>query len=70
MTRVRSYSCLRCLWVYCLTGIVDVVALVGSVLPLVALFQVFDSLNGVSGGVMRARGKQVHFRASFILEYN
>lgn len=26
-----------------------------------ALFQVFDGLNGVSGGILRARGKQVCF---------
>ena len=34
-------------------------ALVASVLPLVALFQVFDGLAGTTGGVLRARGRQV-----------
>ncbi|KAI9444208.1 MATE efflux family protein [Lactarius indigo] len=31
---------------------------VASILPLVALFQVFDGLSTVSGGILRARGKQ------------
>ncbi|VDC07465.1 unnamed protein product [Peniophora sp. CBMAI 1063] len=35
-----------------------VVALVASILPVVALFQVFDGLSAVTGGVLRARGKQ------------
>jgi hypothetical protein len=48
--------------------IVGVITLVASILPTVALFQVFDFLNGVSGGIMRARGMQVHFRVSSILE--
>ena len=38
---------------------IGVVNLVASMLPLVALFQVFDGLSGVTGGVLRARGKQV-----------
>jgi hypothetical protein len=40
---------------------------VASILPVVALFQVVDFLDAVSGGIMRARGMQVHFRVSFIL---
>lgn len=36
--------------------------MVASILPVVALFQVFDALNGVSAGILRARGKQVRFR--------
>ena len=59
---------LRHLRLHRLTVIVGVVTLVASILPLVALFQVVDFLNGVSGGVMRARGKQVRFCVSFILE--
>lgn len=30
-----------------------------SILPLVALFQVFDGLSAVTAGILRARGKQV-----------
>ena len=37
----------------------EVVSLVASILPLVALFQVFDATSGVVGGIFRARGKQV-----------
>ncbi|KAI0040201.1 MATE efflux family protein [Auriscalpium vulgare] len=36
----------------------SVVTLVASIMPLVALFQVFDALSAVSGGILRARGKQ------------
>ncbi|KAF8582562.1 multidrug/Oligosaccharidyl-lipid/Polysaccharide flippase [Ramaria rubella] len=36
----------------------DVVGLVASILPLVALFQVFDGLSATTGGVLRARGRQ------------
>lgn len=32
-------------------------------LPLVALFQVFDALGAVAGGILRARGMQVCFHA-------
>ncbi len=49
-----------------LTIATDVVKLVASILPIVALFQVFDGLNGVSGGILRARGKQVCF-CTFLL---
>lgn len=44
--------------------VLDVVNLVASILPLVALFQVFDGLSAVSGGILRARGKQVSFSNS------
>jgi MATE family multidrug resistance protein len=37
----------------------EVVTLVASILPVVAVFQVFDGTNAVSGGILRARGKQV-----------
>ena len=37
----------------------QVVALVASILPLVALFQVFDGISAVTGGILRAQGKQV-----------
>ncbi|KAH8110297.1 MATE efflux family protein [Phellopilus nigrolimitatus] len=36
----------------------QVVSLVASILPLVALFQVVDGLGAVTGGILRARGKQ------------
>lgn len=36
-----------------------VVSLVASILPLVALFQVFDATCAVTGGILRAQGKQV-----------
>ena len=70
MTRVRSYSCFRRVCLHRLTITVGVVTLVASILPLVALFQVFDFLSGVSGGILRARGMQVHFRIPCILEQN
>ncbi|KAI9570518.1 mate-domain-containing protein [Boletus coccyginus] len=35
-----------------------VVSLVASILPLVALFQVFDGTASITGGIFRARGKQ------------
>ena len=40
-------------------GYVEVVALVASIIPLVALFQVFDGTSAVAAGILRARGKQV-----------
>ncbi|GJJ08326.1 hypothetical protein Clacol_002537 [Clathrus columnatus] len=36
----------------------EVIALVSSILPLVALFQLFDGLAGTTGGILRARGRQ------------
>jgi len=38
--------------------LVEVISLVKEILPLVALFQVFDGNSAVSAGVLRARGKQ------------
>ncbi|KIJ59880.1 hypothetical protein HYDPIDRAFT_161804 [Hydnomerulius pinastri MD-312] len=37
----------------------EVVALVSSVLPLLALVELFDCTNGVISGILRARGKQM-----------
>ncbi|RXW17121.1 hypothetical protein EST38_g8726 [Candolleomyces aberdarensis] len=37
----------------------EVIALVSEILPLVALFQVFDGNSAVTGGILRARGKQL-----------
>lgn len=39
-------------------NLLEVVLLVASILPLVALFQVFDGLSGVTAGIFRAMGKQ------------
>ena len=45
---------------YSLDGVLRaaVVTLVSSIMPLLALFQVFDGMSGVTGGILRARGKQ------------
>ncbi|KAJ7581061.1 multidrug/Oligosaccharidyl-lipid/Polysaccharide flippase [Mycena floridula] len=37
----------------------EVVKLVASIIPLVALFQLFDGVSGVTAGILRARGKQI-----------
>ena len=37
----------------------EVVSLVAKILPLVALFQVVDSLSACTAGILRAMGKQV-----------
>lgn len=34
------------------------VSTVAAILPLVALFQVFDGLSAIAGGILRAIGKQ------------
>ncbi|KAF7291886.1 RNA helicase [Mycena indigotica] len=46
-------------WAYLFNDDPEVVALVASILPLVALFQVFDGTSGVAGGILRAKGKQM-----------
>lgn len=45
-------------WAYIFNDDPEVVTLVASILPVVAVFQVFDGTNAVSGGILRARGKQ------------
>ncbi|KAF8553296.1 mate-domain-containing protein [Imleria badia] len=45
-------------WCYLFNSDPEVVSLVASILPLVALFQVFDATSDVTGGIFRARGKQ------------
>ena len=37
----------------------EVVKLVASILPIFALFQVFDGWTAVTSGILRAKGKQV-----------
>lgn len=65
-TLVRPYPRLMPTWSPYLILVLDVVGLVASILPLVALFQVFDGLSAVSGGILRARGKQVCFTNSWL----
>ncbi|KAG1729548.1 mate-domain-containing protein [Suillus lakei] len=45
-------------WAYIFNDDPEVVTLVASILPLVAVFQVFDGTNAVAGGILRARGEQ------------
>ncbi|KAF9059686.1 mate-domain-containing protein [Rhodocollybia butyracea] len=45
-------------WAYLFNNDEDVAKMVASILPLVALFQVFDGNAGITGGILRARGKQ------------
>ncbi|KIJ61489.1 hypothetical protein HYDPIDRAFT_169720 [Hydnomerulius pinastri MD-312] len=45
-------------WAYIFNDDPEVVSLVASILPLVALFQVFDGTSGITGGIFRARGQQ------------
>ncbi|KAJ7311005.1 mate-domain-containing protein [Mycena albidolilacea] len=50
---------LRYKWAYIFNDDPSVVSLVASILPLVGLFQYFDGTAAVTGGILRARGKQV-----------
>ncbi|KAI0674131.1 MATE efflux family protein [Trametes maxima] len=45
-------------WAHLFNDDQEVVSLVASILPLVALFQVFDGLSAIASGVLRAIGKQ------------
>ncbi|KAJ3984107.1 mate-domain-containing protein [Lentinula detonsa] len=45
-------------WAYLFNDDEDVAKMVAAILPLVALFQVFDGNAGITGGILRARGKQ------------
>ena len=47
-----------CLEIFSERGKIEVVKLVASLMPICALFQVFDGTAGVTGGILRARGKQ------------
>ncbi|KAF8736131.1 hypothetical protein AX14_000853 [Amanita brunnescens Koide BX004] len=53
------YVIFRNRWAYMFNDDPEVVQLVGSILPLVALFQVFDANAAANAGILRARGKQV-----------
>lgn len=56
----------RCCW----REHVEVVNLVASIIPLVALFQVFDGNAAITAGILRARGKQVCQQGFYILPSN
>ncbi|KAF9059682.1 mate-domain-containing protein [Rhodocollybia butyracea] len=45
-------------WAYLFNDDEDVAKMVASILPLVALFQVFDGNAAITGGTLRAKGKQ------------
>ncbi|KAG1744263.1 MATE efflux family protein [Suillus lakei] len=45
-------------WAYLINDDPEVVTLVASILPLVAMYQVFDGIAAVTSGILRARGKQ------------
>ncbi|KAK9716943.1 ethionine resistance protein [Basidiobolus ranarum] len=49
---------LRNRWGYLFNDDEKVIALVAKVLPIGAMFQIFDGLAGVTGGVLRGQGKQ------------
>ncbi|KAF8549550.1 mate-domain-containing protein [Imleria badia] len=46
-------------WSYLFNSDPEVVSLVASILPLIALSQIFDATTGINGGIFRARGKQI-----------
>jgi len=45
-------------WGYIFNNDEDVVGLVSDIMPIVALFQIVDGMSAVTGGALRARGKQ------------
>jgi MATE family multidrug resistance protein len=59
-------SCISCAiftlfrksWGYLFNDDPEVIKMVSEILPLVALFQVFDAISAVTSGILRARGKQ------------
>ncbi|KAF7334239.1 RNA helicase [Mycena sanguinolenta] len=53
------FMCFRNSWAYLFNDDALVVELVAGILPLVALFQVFDGTSAVTGGILRAKGKQM-----------
>ncbi|KAG2032419.1 mate-domain-containing protein [Suillus americanus] len=46
-------------WAYIINDDPEVVTLVASVLPVVAMYQVFDGIAAVTSGVLRAQGRQL-----------
>lgn len=59
VTSSTMFLVFRHSWAYMFNNDPEVVNLVASILPLVALFQVFDGNSAVTSGILRARGKQV-----------
>ncbi|KAJ3495861.1 hypothetical protein NLJ89_g10567 [Agrocybe chaxingu] len=58
-TSVRTlFLVFRDKWAYLFNDDPAVVTLVADIMPLLALFQVFDGTSAVTGGILRARGKQ------------
>jgi multidrug resistance protein, MATE family len=45
-------------WAYMFNSDPDVVQEVAHILPLVALFQIFDGLGAITGAILRAKGQQ------------
>ncbi|KAG8752519.1 hypothetical protein FRC12_011911 [Ceratobasidium sp. 428] len=45
-------------WGYLFNDDKEVITLVSGIMPLVAMFQIVDGINAVTGGALRARGKQ------------
>lgn len=56
--RSTMFMVFRTKWAYIFNDDPDVVVQVASILPVVALFQVFDGMSAVTGGILRAMGKQ------------
>ncbi|KAH9941296.1 MATE efflux family protein [Epithele typhae] len=52
------FMAFRYQWAYIFNDDPAVATMVAAILPLVALFQVFDGLSAIAGGVLRAIGKQ------------
>lgn len=50
---------MTCVFFSLMNGLSEVVSMVSSILPLCALFQVFDGTAAVAGGILRAQGKQL-----------
>ncbi|KAG1836277.1 mate-domain-containing protein [Suillus subalutaceus] len=54
-------------WAYIVNDDPEVVTLVASVLPVVAMYQVFDGIAAVTSGVLRAQGKQVSASGYYVI---
>ncbi|KAG8213057.1 MATE efflux family protein [Butyriboletus roseoflavus] len=57
-TSIVMAVAIGCIFSYIFNSDPEVVSLVASILPIVALFQVFDGTAGIAGGIFRAQGKQ------------
>ena len=52
------FTTFRNSWAYLFNNDEEVVVMVASILPVVALFQVFDGISAVTAGILRSIGKQ------------